>query len=168
MAHAASIDPRRTVRIGLISDTHNLVRPEALGYLAGCDAIVHAGDICDRAVLDALERIAPVTAVRGNNDTGDWAAALPTHARLTVQQVTILVVHDIADVMAEPHREGIHVVVTGHSHKPSIVERDGVLFVNPGSAGPRRFKLPVSAGMLRIDDSQPTAVLQDLLEWVAE
>ncbi|MBN3850034.1 metallophosphoesterase family protein [Paraburkholderia sp. Ac-20342] len=153
----------RASRIGLISDTHNLVRPEALRYLEGCDAIVHAGDICNPDVLDALARIAPVTAVRGNNDTGDWAASLPTHARLIVQQVTILVVHDIADLGCAPRDEGIAVVVSGHSHKPSIGERDGVLFVNPGSAGPRRFKLPVCAGMLLIDGEQVSATFDALL-----
>jgi len=150
-------------RIGLISDTHSLVRPEALQHLAGCDAIIHAGDICAQAVLDVLEQVAPVTAVRGNNDTGDWARALPTHARLTVQQVTILVVHDIADLDLDPRSKGISVVVTGHSHKPSIDERDGVLFVNPGSAGPRRFKLPVSAGLLIVDGARATATLHPLL-----
>ncbi|HEY3596178.1 MAG TPA: metallophosphoesterase family protein [Paraburkholderia sp.] len=150
-------------RIGLISDTHNLVRPEALRQLAGCDAIIHAGDICEPAVLDALAQLAPVTAVRGNNDTGPWAASLPTHATLTVQQVKILVVHDIADVGADPHGDGIRVVVTGHSHKPRIEARDGVLFVNPGSAGPRRFTLPVSAGLLLIDGAQASASLHTLL-----
>ena len=154
--------PPRT-RIGLISDTHNLVRPEALHYLAGCDAIIHAGDICSEAVLEALEQIAPVTAVRGNNDTGEWAASLPTHATLTVQQVTILVVHDIADVGANPGGEGFGVVVTGHSHKPSISERDGVLFVNPGSAGPRRFRLPVSAGILIVEGASASATVEPLL-----
>ncbi|MFM0741605.1 metallophosphoesterase family protein [Paraburkholderia xenovorans] len=152
-----------STRIGLISDTHNLVRPEALQYLAGCDAIIHAGDICNPSVLDALAQIAPLTAVRGNNDVGEWAAAVPTHAKLTVQQVAILVVHDIADVPAGPRSDGIHVVVTGHSHKPSISERDGVLFVNPGSAGPRRFKLPVSAGMLIVEGAQATAKFDLLL-----
>ena len=150
-------------RIGLISDTHNLVRPEALAYLAGCDAIIHAGDICNQAVLDALRPIAPVTAVRGNNDTGDWAASLPVTAVLTVQQVTILVVHDIADVSRDPRSEGIDVVVTGHSHKPSISERGGVLFVNPGSAGPRRFKLPISAGTLIVDGAHASATFDSLL-----
>ena len=150
-------------RIGLISDTHNLVRPEALAYLAGCDAIIHAGDICNQAVLDALRPIAPVTAVRGNNDTGDWAASLPVSARLTVQQVTILVVHDIADVSRDPRSEGIDVVVTGHSHKPSITERGGVLFVNPGSAGPRRFKLPISAGTLIVDGAHASVTFDSLL-----
>ncbi|WP_091774260.1 metallophosphoesterase family protein [Paraburkholderia steynii] len=149
-------------RIGLISDTHNRVRPEALAWLAGCDAIVHAGDICNQAVLDALAAIAPLTVVRGNNDTGAWAASIPAHATLDVQQVKIFVVHDIADVPRNLHDEGVGVVVTGHSHKPLIVERDGVLFVNPGSAGPRRFKLPISAGMLTIDGAYVDATLQTL------
>ncbi|AXL51358.1 phosphodiesterase [Paraburkholderia caffeinilytica] len=150
-------------RIGLISDTHNLVRPEVLQYLAGCDAIIHAGDICNQTVLDALARIAPVTAVRGNNDIGEPVASLPTHVKLTVQQVTILVVHDIADVAGDPRSEGIGVVVTGHSHKPAISERDGVLFVNPGSAGPRRFKLPISAGMLVIEGAHVSATFDSLV-----
>jgi uncharacterized protein len=150
-------------RIGLISDTHNLVRPEALQYLAGCDAIIHAGDICNQAVLDALARIGPLTAVRGNNDIGEPVASLPTHARLIVQQVTILVVHDIADVGDDPRSEGIGVVVTGHSHKPAISERDGVLFVNPGSAGPRRFKLPISAGILIVEGAQASARFDSLV-----
>ncbi|MFM0153217.1 metallophosphoesterase family protein [Paraburkholderia sediminicola] len=150
-------------RIGLISDTHNLVRPEVLQYLAGCDAIIHAGDICNQAVLDALAQIAPVTAVRGNNDIEEPIASLPTHVKLTVQQVTILVVHDIADVGDDPRREGIDVVVTGHSHKPAISERDGVLFVNPGSAGPRRFKLPISAGMLVIEGVHASATFDSLV-----
>ncbi|CAE6697903.1 MULTISPECIES: metallophosphoesterase family protein [Paraburkholderia] len=150
-------------RIGLISDTHNLVRPEALQYLAGCDAIIHAGDICNQAVLDALAQIAPVTAVRGNNDIDDPVASLPTHVKLTVQQVTILVVHDIADVGDDPRSEGIDVVVTGHSHKPAISERDGVLYVNPGSAGPRRFKLPISAGMLIVEGARASATFDSLV-----
>lgn len=152
-----------TTRIGLISDTHNLVRPEILHYLAGCDAIIHAGDICNQAVLDALAQIAPVTAVRGNNDIDEPVASLPVHVKLTVQQVTILVVHDIADVGHDPRSEGIGVVVTGHSHKPAISERDGVLFVNPGSAGPRRFKLPISVGMLVIEGSHASATFDSLL-----
>lgn len=149
-------------RIGLISDTHNLVRPEALDWLAGCDAIIHAGDICNRAVLDALAPVAPLTVVRGNNDTGEWAESIPLHAMIEVQQVKIFVVHDIADVPRDLWDAGVRVVVTGHSHKPLIVERDGVLFVNPGSAGPRRFKLPVSVGMLVVDGASVEAVLHTL------
>jgi uncharacterized protein len=151
-------------RIGLISDTHNLVRPEALAYLAGCDAIVHAGDICNQAVLDALAQIAPLTVVRGNNDTGDWAASIPLHTTLDVQQVRICVVHDIADVPRDLRGQGVRVVVTGHSHKPLIAEQDGVLFVNPGSAGPRRFKLPISAGMLTVEGERVEATLRVLVE----
>src|SRR5579864_269857 len=151
-------------RIGLISDTHNLVRPEALAWLSGCDAIIHAGDICGQSVLDALAQLAPLTVVRGNNDIGAWADSLPTHATLTVQQVKIFVVHDIADLRVDPRAESMGVVVTGHSHKPLVEDRDGVLFVNPGSAGPRRFRLPVSAGMLVIDGARAEASLHRLIE----
>ena len=158
-----SLTRAKAARIGLISDTHNLVRPEALRHLEGCDAIVHAGDICEPSVLDVLREIAPLTAVRGNNDTGAWAAALPTHATLTVGSVTILVVHDIAEVGKHVERDGIRVVVTGHSHKPLIEDRGGMLFVNPGSAGPRRFKLPISAGLLLIDGAQVHATLHTLI-----
>jgi putative phosphoesterase len=149
-------------RIGLISDTHNLVRPEALAWLAGCDAIIHAGDICNQAVLDALAPLAPLTLVRGNNDVGEWAASIPLHATLDVQQVKVFVVHDIADVPRNLREQGVRVVVTGHSHKPLIVEQDGVLFINPGSAGPRRFRLPISAGMLTIEGANVEATLHTL------
>jgi uncharacterized protein len=150
-------------RIGLISDTHNLVRPEALQWLAGCDAIIHAGDVCAPGVLDALARIAPVTAVRGNNDSGDWAAPLPVATTLSVAGIRIHVVHDIADLRADTLANGIQVVVTGHSHKPHVKTQDGVLFVNPGSAGPRRFKLPISAGMLTIENGRAEASLHTLV-----
>jgi putative phosphoesterase len=147
------------VRIGLISDTHNLVRPEALQWLAGCDSIVHAGDVCTLHVLEVLARIAPVTAVRGNNDIGSWADALPGETTLSIAGIAIHVVHDIADLSVDPHAEGIDAVVTGHSHRPLIEMRDGVLFVNPGSAGPRRFKLPISAGMLVVGGGEVHAEL---------
>jgi putative phosphoesterase len=136
------------IRVGLISDTHNLVRPEALDALAGASHIIHAGDICRPAVLDVLAELAPVTAVRGNNDSGERIDELPELTTVTIGPATILVVHDIADVPAR--LDGIDVVVTGHSHKPLVERRGGVLFVNPGSAGPRRFRLPVSAGALFI------------------
>ncbi|WP_442807809.1 metallophosphoesterase family protein [Trinickia soli] len=152
-----------TIRIGLISDTHNLVRPEALAWLAGVDAIVHAGDICKPDVLDALARIAPVTAVRGNNDRGPWADGLPHATTLTMGDVAIHVVHDIADLRINLQQARIDVVVTGHSHKPSMATRDGVLFVNPGSAGPRRFKLPISAGMLLIEGAHVKVELRTLV-----
>jgi putative phosphoesterase len=151
------------LRVGLISDTHNLVRPEALQWLAGCQAIVHAGDVCAPHVLDTLAQIAPVTAVRGNNDLGPWADALPGQVTLAIAGIGIHVVHDIADLSVDPHAEGIDVVVTGHSHKPSIATHGGVLFVNPGSAGPRRFRLPVSAGMLVVEGGRARAQLHTLV-----
>lgn len=137
------------IRIGLISDTHNLVRPEALDALRDCAHIIHAGDICRREVLDALASLAPLTVVRGNNDIGEEVASLHEHARIELGGATIHVVHDIADVPAQ--LDGVDVVVTGHSHKPVVAWRDGVLFVNPGSAGPRRFKLPITVALLDID-----------------
>ncbi|WP_040048917.1 metallophosphoesterase family protein [Caballeronia concitans] len=142
------------MRIGLISDTHNLVRPEALDALRACDHIIHAGDICKREVLDALASLAPLTVVRGNNDIGEDVASLPEHARIELGGATIHVVHDIADLPAQ--LDGIDVVVTGHSHKPVVARRDGVLFVNPGSAGPRRFKLPVTVALLDVDTDAET------------
>ncbi|PTB19738.1 YfcE family phosphodiesterase [Trinickia symbiotica] len=154
---------RATVRIGLISDTHNLLRPEALEWLAGCEAIVHAGDVCTPHVLQALTSIAPVTAVRGNNDIGSWADVLPGETTLAVAGIAIHIVHDLADLSVDPRAEGIDVVVTGHSHKPCVEMRDGVLFVNPGSAGPRRFKLPISAGMLLVESGRPRAELRTLV-----
>ena len=149
------------MRIGLISDTHNLVRPEALDALRGCTHIVHAGDICRRDVLDALISIAPLTVVRGNNDIGDDLAHLPLHVRIELGGATIHVVHDIADVPKQ--LDGIDVVVTGHSHKPLVEQRGAVLFVNPGSAGPRRFKLPITLALLDIDDGKPEAHIVPLV-----
>ncbi len=139
------------MRIGLVSDTHGLLRPAVLDWLRGSERILHAGDICDPSVLEALARIAPVTAVRGNNDGGPWAERLPEAELLTLAGVAIFVVHDMADVPRHARARAARVVVTGHSHKPLIEERDGVLFVNPGSAGPRRFKLPIAAGELRVE-----------------
>jgi uncharacterized protein len=138
------------LRVALVSDTHNLVRPELQRFLEGCDAIVHAGDICHPDVLDALAAIAPLTAVRGNNDRGAWADALPVQTVLEIGGLKIAVVHELPDLQGDPAQAGIAVVVSGHSHKPSCATRDGVLYVNPGSAGPRRFKLPVTAAMLTI------------------
>lgn len=141
---------QNTLRVALVSDTHNLVRPELLRFVDGCDAIVHAGDICDSSVLAALSAIAPLTAVRGNNDRGAWAEALPLQTVLELGGVKIAVVHELRDLRDDPVSTGVAVVVSGHSHKPSLEVRDGVLYVNPGSAGPRRFRLPVSAAMLII------------------
>lgn len=138
------------MRIGLIADTHGLLRPEAADALRGSDAIIHAGDIGDPSILDALAAIAPLTAVRGNGDTQAWAADLPDHAMLDVG-IRIHVLHDAHELACYPPPAGTRVVVAGHSHRPAIVERDGLLHVNPGSAGRRRFRLPVSCGRLDID-----------------
>ena len=139
-------------RIGLVSDTHGLLRPEAEAWLAGSDHIVHGGDIGDAAILERLRAIAPVTAVRGNNDHGAWADALPETEWLELSGVLLLALHDLAALDVDPRAAGVRVVVSGHSHQPAVEERDGVLFVNPGSAGPRRFRLPISAGELVIGD----------------
>src|SRR6185369_15258336 len=135
-------------RVGLISDSHGLLRPEATAFLRGSDLIIHAGDIGDASVLEELAALAPVTAVRGNNDHGAWAARVPPTATVRVDGVRIHVVHDVAEVDEAPLPRGVRVVVAGHSHTPSVRERDGLVFVNPGSAGPRRFSLPISVGEL--------------------
>ncbi|AMO25354.1 phosphodiesterase [Ramlibacter tataouinensis] len=138
------------LRIGLISDTHGLLRPQALEALRGCDRILHAGDVGHPAVLQDLAALAPVTAVRGNNDTGPWAQALPETDLLQLGEIRLYLLHDLAQLAIDPRVAGVRVVVSGHSHQPGIAQRDGVLYVNPGSAGPRRFKLPVAVGELAI------------------
>jgi putative phosphoesterase len=148
--------------IGLISDTHRLVRPQALDALRGVDLIIHAGDIGKAEVLDALKPIAPLHAIKGNNDRGMWAKKLPGTTILSVGGVRLFLIHDVHDLDFDPFERGIAAVISGHSHKPSIVERDGVLFVNPGSAGPRRFKLPVVVGKLRIADGKLKAEIIEL------
>ena len=150
------------VRIGLISDTHGLLRPEALAALHGSDMIVHAGDIGAGSILERLSAIAPVCAVRGNNDVGPPASALPQTRRLDAAGKSIFVIHDLAELAIEPLAAGIDVIVSGHSHKPKSGRRDGVLYINPGSAGPRRFRLPISVGRLTIADGRIEAELLPL------
>ena len=152
-----------TYRIGLISDTHGLLRPEAKAYLEGCDFIVHAGDICDASVLEALRTIAPVTAVKGNNDRGAWADSLRETEFVKAGELTLCAVHDLAQLDVDPVAAGVRVVISGHSHRPLVEERNGVLFVNPGSAGPRRFTLPISAGELIIEGRAVSARTVKLL-----
>ncbi|MDH4653319.1 metallophosphoesterase family protein [Pseudomonas sp. JS3066] len=142
----------KPLRIGLISDTHGLLRPQALAALEGCDHILHAGDIGKAEILDTLSGLAPLTAVRGNNDEGPWAQAIRKVEAVQLGGIGIYLVHDQADIPDDLAQRGFRVVVTGHSHKPLINEHSGLLHVNPGSAGPRRFKLPVSVGFLLIDD----------------
>lgn len=157
------------MRIGLISDTHGLLRPEALAALAGSDHIIHGGDIGSRAgksngVLDALAGIAPLTVVRGNNDRADWAQSIPHAADLEFDGVRIHVLHILGELAIDPAAAGVQVIVSGHSHKPCVETRNGVLYVNPGSAGPRRFRLPVTAARLVVEKSRVAAELLVLLE----
>ncbi len=149
-------------RVGLISDTHGLLRPEAVTFLRGSDFIVHAGDIGDASILRDLNALAPVTAVRGNNDKGAWAKAIADSEVLQVEDVSIYVLHEVAGLDLDPVAAGFQVVVSGHSHKPAMQTRDGVLFVNPGSAGPRRFTLPIAAAELDISGASVKARLVEL------
>ena len=147
--------------IGVISDTHGLVRPEAMAALKGVELIIHGGDIGKAEVLQSLSLIAPVCAIRGNNDRDGWAKKLPDVLKLQINGVKFQVIHDVNELESDPSAEGIHAVISGHSHKPSVIERDGVLFINPGSAGPRRFKLPVTVSRLRL---RPQMVAAEIIE----
>ena len=138
------------MKIGVISDTHGLLRPEAVAALAGSDLVVHAGDVGSPEVLRGLESVAPVVAVRGNNDHGRWAAQLAETEIVRAGGWLLYVLHDAHDLDRDPAAEGWAAVIAGHSHRPSIEKRDGILFVNPGSAGPRRFRLPVSVASFEV------------------
>ena len=148
------------IRIGLISDTHGLLRPQALDFLRGCAHIVHGGDIGSPEVLAQLAELAPVTAVRGNNDRAEWAMQVPETDFLQVGEVFLYAIHDLALLDIDPAGAGVQVVMSGHTHQPLIEERGGVLFVNPGSAGPRRFKLPICAGELIVDGTTVSARIE--------
>ena len=143
--------PRSANLIGLISDTHGLIRPQALAALQGVDLIIHAGDIGKPEVLQPLKAIAPLVAIKGNVDKNAWAASLPESKALKVGDIDVYVIHNVNELDFNPASRGFRAVISGHSHKPSIVRRDGALFVNPGSAGPRRFKLPVAVAKLWLD-----------------
>jgi putative phosphoesterase len=149
-------------RIGVISDTHGLLRPEAVAFLLGSDAIIHAGDIGDAAILDGLRAIAPVTAVRGNNDKGPWADAVAPTEVLQIEGALLYVIHDLAELDLDPAAGGFRVVVAGHSHRPTVREERGVLYVNPGSAGPRRFTLPIAVAEITVDGATVHARVQEL------
>jgi putative phosphoesterase len=150
------------IRIGLISDTHGLVRDEAIAALKGCQHILHAGDIDEPEVLVKLRKLAPVTVVRGNNDRGPWALKIPEYEVVEFGAVSVYLRHDELDLDIDPRTAGFQVMLFGHSHKPRVETRDGVLFVNPGSAGPRRFKLPVAVGELLISDGRVDARIIEL------
>jgi putative phosphoesterase len=161
---AANIETRLLKTIGLLSDTHGLLRPEAVRALAGVEHIIHAGDIGRPQLLEELRKLAPVHAVRGNNDTGEWAEEIPLSLALELEGIRVYVLHDVKEMDIDPHKGGFDVVVSGHSHKPTIGDRDGVRFVNPGSAGPRRFRLPVTVARLGIAPARPGTVGFDRIE----
>jgi putative phosphoesterase len=149
-------------RLGIISDTHGLLRPEALVFLRGCEHIVHGGDIGSPEVLAQLATLAPVTAVRGNNDKGAWADALPETECFEFSGIRLYVIHDLAQLDMEPSSAGVRVVVSGHSHKPAIEHRNAVMYLNPGSAGPRRFRLPVAVAELVVNGEEFGARIVEL------
>jgi putative phosphoesterase len=141
-----------SLRLGIVSDTHGLVRPEALALLQGVDAVLHAGDIGKPAVLDQLAAIAPVVAVRGNVDRGEWARALPETELYLAGTLSIYLLHNLQELDLAPDAAGIDLIVHGHSHRPSREVRQGVTYLNPGSIGPRRFTLPIAMGILTVED----------------
>ena len=148
--------------IGIISDTPGLVRPEALAALRGADVIIHAGDIGDSAVLESLRGVAPVVAVRGNNDRGAWAATLSETEVVEIDGLLLYVLHDVHELDVNPAAAGFRAVISGHSHRPSLREDGGVLFLNPGSAGPRRFTLPIALARLHLRNGQLSGELVEL------
>jgi uncharacterized protein len=150
------------VLIGVISDTHGLLRPEALAALRGVERILHAGDVGSPEILDRLRNLAPVTAIRGNVDRSAWATALPETELLEVGGMSIYMLHDIAQLDLKPEAAGFRVLIHGHSHQPKMEEKNGVLYFNPGSAGPRRFRLPVSLGKIVIEDGKVWGELVEL------
>ncbi len=149
--------------IGVLSDTHGLLRPELLPALADVDHIFHAGDVGDPEILTELRRIAPITAIRGNIDRSGPCASLPSTEAIELAGCLIYILHSIDDLDLHPQAASIGVVLSGHSHKPSIEHRDGVLYLNPGSVGPRRFNLPITFALLRIDNGKPAARIIPLI-----
>jgi putative phosphoesterase len=150
------------MRIGVISDTHGLLRPEAEQCLAGVAHIIHAGDIGRPEVIAGLRRIAPVMAIKGNVDTADWAARYPDTRTIKLGGRVIYVLHDVNELKLDPVSDGIDVVISGHSHRPGIETVDGVLYLNPGSAGPRRFSLPITLAILELTESGIRPVIHQL------
>jgi hypothetical protein len=148
--------------IGVLSDTHGLLRPKLLPALAGVDHILHAGDVGDPSILTELRRIAPVTAIRGNIDRSGPCAELPATEAIELAGCLIYIVHNLEDLDLNPQAASIGVVLYGHSHQPSIEQRNGILYLNPGSVGPRRFNLPITFALLRIDNGQPAAEIVSL------
>ena len=148
----------------MIADTHGLLRPEAVEALAGCAHILHAGDIGSPDIVPRLEAVAPTTAIRGNIDLDEWAAAFPPAVTLEVAGRRVHMLHAVQDLDLDPQAERIDVVVAGHSHRPSVRSEGGVMFLNPGSAGRRRFRLPVTLAILELGEGEPQARIFDLME----
>lgn len=152
----------KSIRIGVISDTHGLLRPEAVAALKGSDFIIHAGDIDEPVILETLSALAPVMAVRGNVDRGAWAKKLPTSVVLEVGEISIFLIHNLLELDLKPEAAGFAAVVCGHTHVPKQENKNGVLYFNPGSAGPRRFQLPVSVGRLMVRETKLVGELVEL------
>lgn len=152
----------KNIEIGVISDTHNLLRSEATTALQGSDLIIHAGDIGSLQILENLKKIAPIVVVRGNNDKESWAEEIPIFEIIKLNDISIYVIHDIKDANINTLKEEVKIIISGHSHKPSINERDGIIYLNPGSAGPRRFKLPVTVAKIKILDTNIKAEIIEL------
>jgi putative phosphoesterase len=148
--------------VGVISDTHGLLRPEAVEVLQGCELILHAGDVGDPGVLEEIRRVAPTIAVRGNVDTGAWADALPPAEIIEVGGLHLYMLHDVSRLDLDPRAAGFAAVISGHTHRPGAERRDGVLFLNPGSAGPRRFTLPIAVARLQVDGVRLTHEIVEL------
>ena len=149
-------------RVGVISDTHSLLRPEVITALTGVDKILHAGDVGSSEVLESLSKISPVVAVRGNNDKGEWAEMLPDWEVVQIGEISIYMLHNLNEIDLSPAASGFQVVVSGHSHQPSVENLRGVIYLNPGSAGPKRFKLPVALAFLEIVGQQVEVELLEL------
>ena len=162
MAERLGQDLPASYRIGVIADTHGLLRPSALQALQGCDLIVHAGDVGNPEVLQGLRRLAPVVAVRGNVDRGAWAQDLPLSEVVEAGDLSLYVLHILDELDLDPAAAGFSAVIYGHSHRASIQQRDGVLYLNPGSAGPRRFRLPVTLAKIAVRQGELQAELVDL------
>ncbi len=156
------VDKPTGLKIGVISDTHGLLRPEAIDALQGVDDIIHAGDIGKQPIIETLADIAPLHVISGNIDTADWASDYPQTLSLSLAGKSIYVLHDVNAIAVDPVDAGIDIVISGHSHKPALTEQGGVLYLNPGSAGPRRFKLPVTIAMINIIEAKISAEIVPL------
>jgi hypothetical protein len=161
---SAAVDDSGALRVAIVSDTHGLLRPQAKIFAGTCDYVIHGGDIGSKAILDQLSALAPLFAVKGNNDRQAWAAHLPETEMIRIGGVFVYIIHDIAQLDIEPHAAGVQVIVSGHSHKPSIDERDGILYINPGSCGPKRFTQPISMAEMIVGGTRVRARTVELTE----